>query len=115
MVHTCEETGLALFPWRAPRTPSDPATPGYNAIQSIARIQSTIQQTTHLPIQLVHCVVRVSVIIKLHESESLFDQKVVWSSELLEEPLEILLPDPRRHVADVHTASSVAHGASQSL
>merc|ERR1719245_1262860 len=57
-----------------------------------------------LSIELVDCIISISVIIKLNKSKTFFDEEIIGFAVALEELLQVSLPDSRRHVADVDSA-----------
>lgn len=69
---------------------------------------SSVRQLDHHPfaiqlsaVQLVHGVIGVAVVIKLHKSESIFKQDFTDLSKTTEEPLQVAFPDAIAEVANV--------------
>lgn len=58
-----------------------------------------------LAIQLINRIISVTVVLELDEPEPLFDEDVRGATVALEEPLEVPLPRPGWHVANINTAS----------
>jgi len=62
-----------------------------------------------LAVELIDGIVRVPVVLKLDEPKVLLEQDVGWAAELVEELLEVPLPGPGGHVADVNSTAAAAH------
>ena len=70
----------------------------------------------YLAVELVDGIVRIPVILKLNESKVLLEKHISRAAELAEELLQVSLPGPRGHVADINsTATTTAHCHNLSL
>ena len=63
----------------------------------------------YLAVELVDGVIRVPVVLKLDKSKVLLKQDVSGAAELVEELLEVSLPGPRGHVANVNSTTRHCH------
>jgi len=62
-----------------------------------------------LSIELIDCVISITMVIELNKSKSLLDQDVRLPAIAFEEPLQILLPAPRGQVPNVDPAPASRH------
>jgi len=63
-----------------------------------------------LAVELVDGIVRIPVVLKLNESKVLLEKHISRAAELAEELLQVSLPGPGGHVADINsTATTTAH------
>lgn len=58
-----------------------------------------------LPVHLVHGVVCISVVVKLHKTESVLDDDVPEAAVGAEESVQVSLPDTVAQTTDIHTRS----------